>query len=164
MAPTPCEPTRRPGSIAFFTANGLCSDLCHWTFRGIGDAGPPGDVKVGPTVDDRWLGSAPTSPTSSAATPVTIDGYAGQELGFSCRTIRSPAVIRTIPTIRTAMRSCSPGRAFTPRGPANRWHLYILDVDGARLISDPLVREDASKRPRSARSIIETLDINPVAS
>ena len=67
--------------IAFFTANGLYSDLCHWDVRGIGDAGPPGDVKVGPTVDDLVAAlRANKFYTSSAATPVTIDGYAGQEL------------------------------------------------------------------------------------
>jgi hypothetical protein len=40
-----------------------------------------GDVEVGPTVDDLVAAlRANTSYMSSVATPVTIDGYAGQEL------------------------------------------------------------------------------------
>ncbi len=67
--------------ISFFTANGLYSDPCHWDVAGTGDAGTPGDVVVGPTVDDLVAAlRANTFYTSSAATPVTIDGYAGQEL------------------------------------------------------------------------------------
>ena len=48
------------------------------------------------------------------------------------------------------------------QGPANRWHLHILDVDGSRPIA---MIPWYAKTPRNdldlARNIIETLDINP---
>ena len=64
--------------------------------------------------------------------------------------------------MRAAMRSCSPGPASTPRAPANRWHLYILDVEGTRLIWVILSYVQTPKTDLDlARNVIETLDINP---
>jgi hypothetical protein len=66
--------------ISFFTANGVYSDPCHWDVQGTGGA-DVGDVVVGPTVDDLVAAlRANNFYASSVATPVTIDGYAGQEL------------------------------------------------------------------------------------
>ena len=67
-----------------------------------------------------------------------------------------------IPTIPAAMRSCSPGRGLCAQGPANGWHLYILDVEGTRLIAVPLSYERTPKADLElARNIIDTLDIDP---
>ena len=67
--------------ISFFSANGLYSDPCHWDVAGSGDAGLPGDVVAGPTVDDLVAALRDNKfYTSSVAKSVTIDGYAGQEL------------------------------------------------------------------------------------
>jgi len=48
------------------------------------------------------------------------------------------------------------------QGPANRWHLYVLDVEGTRLIALIL---SYAKTPTAdldlARNVIETLDITP---
>ena len=53
------------------------------------------------------------------------------------------------------------GPGLYAQGPANRWHLYILDVDGARLIAVIL---SYAKTPRTdldlAQDIIDTLHIN----
>ena len=149
--------------IAFFSANGLYSDLCHWDVRGIGDAGPPGDVKVGPTVDDLVAAlRANKSYTSSAAKPVTIDGYAGQELELQLPDDPFTKCDKDDPNDSGGHAFVFSGPGLYAQGPANRWHLYILDVDGARLISVIL---SYAKTPQTdldlAQSIIETLDIKP---
>ena len=150
--------------IAFFTANGLFSDPCHWDVLGTGGADQPGDMKVGPTVDDLVTAlRANTSYTSSAATPVTIDGYAGQELELQ---------LPDDPF--TTCDKDDPGRSGRPRvrvlrpgplrpGPANRWHLSIVDVEGSPAHhGDPLVRKGTPQADLDlAQNVIETLDINP---
>jgi len=146
--------------ISFFTANGIYSDPCHWDVQGTGGA-DVGDVVVGPTVDDLVAAlRANKSYTSTAPTPVTIDGYAGQELELQ---------LPDDPFTRCDKEhGDSGGHAFVfsgpglyAQGPANRWHLYILDVDGTRLIAVIL---SYAKTPKTdldlARNIIERLDIN----
>ena len=147
--------------ISFFSANGVYSDPCHWDVLGTGRA-DNGDVVVGPTVDDLVAAlQANTFYTSSVATPVTIDGYAGQELELQ---------LPDDPFTRCDKEpGDSGGHAFVfsgpglyAQGPANRWHLYILDVDGTRLIAVILSYAQTPQTDLDlARNIIETLDINP---
>ena len=147
--------------ISFFTANGVYSDPCRWDVAGTGYA-DVGDVEVGPTVDDLVTAlRANTFYTSSVAKPVTIDGYAGQELQL--RLPDDPF------TSCDEERGDSAGHAFVfsgaglyAQGPANIWDLSILDVDGTRFIAVIL---SYAKTPQAdldlARNIIETLDIDP---
>ncbi len=145
--------------ISFFTANGVYSDPCHWDVQGTGGA-DVGDVKVGPTVDDMVAALRDnTFYTSSAPTPVTIDGYPGQELELQ---------LPDDPFTKCDNESGDDfGHAFVfsgpglyAQGPANRWHLYVLDVDGTRLIAVIL---SYAKTPQAdldlARNVIETMDI-----
>ena len=145
--------------ISFFTANGIYSDPCHWDVQGTGGA-DVGDVAVGPTVDDLVAAlRANENYTSTAPSPVTIDGYAGQELELQ---------LPDDPFTKCDNEAGDDsGHAFvfagpglSAQGPANRWHLYILDVDGTRLIAVIL---SYAKTPQAdldlARHIIETLDI-----
>ena len=147
--------------ISFFTANGVYSDPCHWDVQGTGGA-DVGDVVVGPTVDDLVAAlRANTFYTSSQRTPVTIDGFTGQELELQ---------LPDDPFTRCDKESGDEiGHAFVfsgpglyAQGPANIWHLYVLDVEGTRLIAVIL---SYAKTPQTnldlARNIIETLDINP---
>ena len=102
--------------IAFFTANGVYSDPCHWDVKGTGQRGQR--RREGRSDRRRHGGRAPRqhllhvigrdAGDRSTATPA-------RSWSSSCRTIRSPTVTRTIPTMQAAMRSCSPGRASTPR-------------------------------------------------
>jgi hypothetical protein len=146
--------------ISFFTANGIYSDPCHWDVQGTGGA-DIGDVAVGPTVEDLVAAlRANQYYTSTAATPVTIDGYAGEELELQ---------LPDDPFTKCDNESGDDsGHAFVfsgpglyAQGPANRWHLYILDVEGTRLIAVIL---SYAKTPKTdldlARNIIERLDIN----
>ena len=54
------------------------------------------------------------------------------------------------------------GPGLYAQGQANRWHLYILDVEGARLIAVILSYAQTPQTDLDlARNIIETLDIDP---
>jgi len=147
--------------ISFFTANGLYSDPCRWDWKGTG-AADVGDVEVGPTVDDLVAGLRDnTFYTSSVAMPVTIDGYAGQEVELQ---------LPDDPFTRCDAESGDEiGHAFVfsgpglyAQGPANRWHLYILDVDGTRLIAVILSYEGTPQDDLDiAQNVIQTMDIEP---
>ncbi len=149
--------------ISFFSANGLYSDPCHWDVRGIGDAGPPGDMVVGPTVDDLVAGlRANTYYTASVPTPVTIDGYAGKELELQLPDGSFTKCDKDDPDDPGGHVFVFSGPGLYAQGPANRWHLYILDVEGARLIAVILSYAQTPQTDLDlARNIIETLDINP---
>jgi len=146
--------------ISFITANGLYSDPCHWDVQGTGGA-DVGDVAVGPTVDDMVAAlRANTFYTSSMPTPVTIDGYTGQELELrlpddpftNCDNERGDD---------SGHAFVFPGSGLYAQGPANRWLLDILDVDGIRLISVILSYPETPRADLdAARNIIETMDIS----
>lgn len=149
--------------ISFFSANGMYSDPCHWDVSGTGDAGPPGDVIVGPTVDDLVAAlRANTSYTSSVATPVTIDGYAGQELVIQLPDDPFTACDKDDPGDPGGHAFVFSGPGLYAQGPANHWHLYILDAKGTRLIAVILsYAETPQTNLNLARNVIETLDIRP---
>src|SRR5262249_12991557 len=50
--PSNWESGQRGGLIGFMPGEGLFSDPCHWNVDGTGSTDQPGDVQVGPTVDD----------------------------------------------------------------------------------------------------------------
>jgi hypothetical protein len=149
--------------ISFFTANGLYRDPCHWDVRGTGETGSPGDVVVGPAVDDL-VTALRANPfyTSTVATSVTVDGYAGQELELQLPDDPFTTCDKDDPRDSGGHAFVFSGPGLYAQGPANRWHLYILDVEGIRLIAVIL---SYAQTPRTdldlARNIIETLDINP---
>jgi hypothetical protein len=147
--------------ISFFTAQGLYSDPCHWDVQGTGGA-DVGDVVVGPTVDDMVAAiRANTFYTSSAPTPVTIDGYAGQELELQLPDDPfTKCDNETGDDFGHAFVFSGPG--LYAQGPANRWDLYILDVDGERLISVILSYPETPQTDLDlARNVIVTMTIVP---
>jgi hypothetical protein len=149
--------------ISFFSANGMYSDPCHWDVLDTGDAGPPGDVAVGPTVGDLVTAlRANTFYASSAAMPVTVDGYAGQELELQLPDDSFTTCDKDDPRDPGGHAFVFSGPGLYAQGPANRWHLYILDVEGTRLIAAILSYPQTPQAKLDlARSVIETLDINP---
>ena len=106
--------------ICFGEVNtGLYSDPCH------GSTGPP-DVAVGPSVDDlaRAL-EEQTAYEATTPTDVTLGGYSGKRVD-----LQLPADVA----------SCDNGEFYPwsgsiyAQGPDNRWHLWILDVEGDRMV------------------------------
>jgi len=146
--------------ISFFSANGLYRDPCRWDTKGTGQA-DIGDVKVGPTVDDMVTAlRANTYYTSTTPQPVTIDGYAGKELELQLPDDSFSTCDKDDPSDPGGHAFVFSGPGLYAQGPANRWHLYILDVDGSRLIS---VIVSYAKTPKAdldvAQNVIDTMDI-----
>jgi hypothetical protein len=145
--------------ISFITADGAYSDPCHWDWNDTGQA-DIGDVKVGPSVDDMVAAlRANTYYTSTVAKPVTIDGYSGQELTLQMPGGSYAHCDKDDPNDAGGHVFVFPGPLYS-QGPANRWHLYILDVDGTRLVA---VIQSYAKTPQAdldtAQTIIQSLDI-----
>lgn len=97
----------------------LHSDPCH---VGTGSA----DVAVGPTVDElaTALGEQ-TAYEATEPTDVTLGGYSGKRMDLQ---------------LPSDVASCNNGEFYPwsgsiyAQGPDNRWHLWILDVEGDRLV------------------------------
>jgi hypothetical protein len=153
--------------LAFITVEGLFSDPCHWDLNGSGAVDQPGDVTVGPTVDDLVTAlQANTSYTSSAATPLTYGELAGKQVEMQ------------VP-LDVDMASCDqrPGEnggyyyVFSGKdagwyaqgpGPGFRWRLFIVDVDGTRFVTamgfyDVTPAEDVA----AGQAIAESLEFTP---
>jgi hypothetical protein len=144
--------------VLFFTTDSLFSDPCHWDVAGTG-AAEKGDVEVGPSADDLVAAVGEnTFYTSTDPTPVTIDGYSGQEIE-----IQLPDDSFSDCDVESGDRS---GNAYLfpisvyAQGPANIWHLNVLDVDGTRLVAAVLSYPESSQADLdTARNVIETMDI-----
>lgn len=147
--------------ISFLTADGVYSDPCHWDWN---DTGHPdiADVKIGPGVEDMVAAlRANTYYTSTAANPVTIDGYSGQELVLQMPGGSYDRCDKDDPNDPGGhVFPFSGGPGLYTQGPANRWHLYILDVNGTRLISVILSYAQTPQNDLDlARNVIETMHI-----
>src|SRR3954452_2041973 len=159
------EPVRadapRGIAVSLLTADGVYSDPCHWDWNDTGHA-DIGDVKVGPSVDDLVAAlRANTYYTSTAAKPVTIDGFSGQELELQMPGGSYAHCDKDDPNDPGGhVFPFSGGPGLYTQGPANRWHLYILDANGTRLIAVIL---SYAKTPQNdvdlAQNIIQTMRV-----
>lgn len=133
--------------IIILRGGGLYSDPCHST--------PPPDISVGPTVDD-FANALADHPPLDVTTPidVTLAGYTGKYVD-----LQLPADVS----------GCTPTGEFWPfepgmyaQGPSHRWHLWILDVDGTRVVIQTMdyartSAEDLAK----LQSIVDSIQIEP---
>jgi hypothetical protein len=164
--PALVSPTRGSADgalIGFMKADGLFSDPCHWDVDGSGAENQPGDVEVGPTVDDLVTAiRANTAYTSSTPSPVSLGGYDGAVIE-----LRLPGqdVLDTCDVSAT-----DPGdgkyllfpNGFWAQGPNNIWRLFIVDVDGRRLITMLNYFDDVPTADVDAAvAIIESFVITP---
>ena len=146
--------------LAFFTTDGLFSDPCHWDWKGTGQA-DVGDVKVGPSVDDMVAALREnTYYTSTAAKPVIIDGHSGKELTLQLPDGSMAHCDKDDPSDEGGHAFVFSGPGLYAQGPSNRWHVYLLDVHGTRLIATVL---SYAKTPRSdvrtAENVVKTLHV-----
>lgn len=158
-----------PGSadavfIAFMVTDGLFSDPCHWDLNGTG-LDQPGDVVVGPTVDDLVSAlKANASYPSTAATPVTFGQFEGQELELQ---LPGDDVLLTCDmhgagSPFTGVAYFVFPHGFYAQGPNSRWHLYIVDVNGTRLITMISILEGAPPADiAAAEAIVQSFDFTP---
>jgi hypothetical protein len=150
--------------ITLMRVDGLYSDACHWDLDGSGLAAQPGDVEVGPSVDDLVDAlRANTSYTASTPIPVTFGSYQGQTLELQ---LPGDDVLSTCDREAEDATGSSyfvfPGAGIYAQGPDNRWQLYIVEVEGTRVIIllsyfDGIPQADLE----AARAIVESFEFTP---
>ncbi|HSO28756.1 MAG TPA: hypothetical protein VLS28_02525 [Candidatus Sulfomarinibacteraceae bacterium] len=159
-------PTDDDALITFVNADGLFSDPCQWDLDGTGARDQPGDVVVGPTVDDLVEAlRANTSYTASTPSPITLGGFQGTELELQ---LPGDDVLSTCdrepggdPKGLFFVFS-GEGAGWYSQGPDSRWRLFIVDVDGTRLIAlisyfPGTPQADVA----AAQAIVESLEFTP---
>jgi hypothetical protein len=109
-------------SLGFGQVHGLYSDPCE-------AIGATPDIAVGPTVDDLARALAEQAAyEATSPTDVTLGGHSGKRMDL------------LLPS-EGEYEACITHRRFHPwdgsiyaQGLGNRWHLWILDVDGVRMV------------------------------
>ena len=114
---------------------------------------PPPDIAVGPTVDD-FVNALVDHPKLDVTAPVdvTLAGFAGKYLDLQVPSDLSACPVSYLPW--------EPG--IYAQGPGSRWHLWILDVDGIRVVVQSTDYEGTSpQRQAELRAIVESIQIQP---
>jgi len=139
------EPTDEPrgNGVGFLSASGLFSDPCHWDTKGDGSWPQQGDVIVGPTAAD--LAEALLVPgrsyTATALPDTTVDGYPAKRVDLQ---LPADVDFKTCDEVSSVGdgsywvwgTSHSGGSDLFAQGPGNRFHLWIIDIEGVRMLID----------------------------
>jgi hypothetical protein len=104
--------------VGFYPGGNLFSDPC------LTDANAAADIPVGPTVDDL-VTALVEHPKLDVTAPVdvTLAGYSGKYLDLT-----------TPDDISKCARYFPMDHHIYAQGPAQRWHMWILDVEGVRVL------------------------------
>lgn len=142
---------RQPGGylrLAFWDVRNIYAEGCQWVLV---------DPPVGPTVDDlvSTLANVPAY-AASAAVDVTVDGYTGKQIAFTvpdfnkdeCKEKSGSGVVGLWQ--EDGDQDVSTGPHFWAQGSRVHNTLYILDVDGTRLLIDAYTLPDASPQVLAA--------------
>jgi hypothetical protein len=149
-------------AVAFFNAQTINSDPCHWDKDGSGNAPQAGDIEVGPTVDDLAAALAGSSVYEST-TPVaaTLGGYSGKRLELQLVPDPSGCDSYDGAGNQYFVFGGREGGQYA-QGGANTWQITIVDVDGTRLIAVLIAYEETSAADLSAaQGILESVVITP---
>ncbi len=137
--------TDRAG-VAFMKVTNIYADPCQWVLV---------DPPVGPTVDDlisAWANVPGFNAT--AAVDVTVDGYVGKQIEFTVPDYKEDECKQNkfglwqddgSPATRTGSQP-----NFWAQGPNQHNQLWILDVDGTRVVIDAFSFPDTSPQDRVA--------------
>jgi hypothetical protein len=132
--------------VGLYPGGNLFSDPC------LTDEEAGADVPVGPTVDDL-VTALVDHPSLDVTAPVdvTLAGYSGTYLDL------------TVPDdISECVRYMPTDHHIYAQGPGQRWHMWILDVDGVRvLVETNDYAGTSAKRLAEEQAIIESLVITP---
>ena len=125
----------------------LLSDPCTRAFHQV-----KADVAVGPSVDD-FADAIAEHPLLDATDPVDVElaGYSGKYLD-----LQVPADISRC----EVYRPWDPG--IYAQDPGQRWHVWILDVDGLRFVIQSTDYPGTSAKHRSElQVIVDSIEIEP---
>jgi len=150
--------------IGFMRAATLFSDPCHWDLDGTGDRDQPGDVQVGPIVDDLLAAVRSNAAYESGRMePFILDGFQAYDLE-----LRLPGD-DVLATCDKPSGQSAPGGDYIvigggwwAQGADNRWRLFVVDIDGSPLITllsyfDGTPAADVE----AGLAIVESFDFNP---
>jgi hypothetical protein len=132
--------------LIILRGGGLYSDPCH--------SAPPPDIAVGPTVDD-FANALADHPLLDATAPVavTLAGYAGKYVD-----LQLPADFSTCTDAQ--FWPFEPG--VYAQGASHRWHLWILDVDGVRVVVQSMDYPGTTPENRAElQAIVDSIRIEP---
>jgi hypothetical protein len=140
-----------PGGAGFAFARGawLLSDPCQSRLP---------RIPVGPTVAD-FVDAVATHPILDTTTPVdvTLAGYSGKYFD-----LQVPADISTGAQYRPECPSYRPWEpGIYANGPSQRWHLWVIDVDGVRVVVQSMDYPGTSAAHRAElQSIVDSIKID----
>lgn len=136
-------------NLLFVRGASLYNDPCRTDASG----DLPPEIPVGPTVDD-FADAVAAHPLLEVTTPtdVTLAGYSGKYLE-----LQVPADIS----------KCDVYRPWEPwyyaQGPGERWHLWVLDVDGVRVVVQSMGHAGTSAQHRTElQAIVDSIQIEPL--
>jgi hypothetical protein len=136
--------------VGFYPGGGLFSDPCRTEAP---EAEPDADIPVGPTVDDL-VTALVDHPSLDVTDPVdvTLAGYSGTYLDLTVPDDISQCA---------RYRPMAAGHIYA-QGPGQRWHMWILDVGGTRvLVETNDYPGTATETLAESQAIIESLVITP---
>ena len=143
--------------VAFLEAETLYRDPCRWDLDGSGRPGQPGEIAVGPSARNL-VDALVASPAHAATppTPITFDGHPGWQLE-----IQLPGDVAACDRDADGIPRAFPWAPSTEaQGDDNRWRLFIIDVDGDRLIVAMAYYEGTPvERFQAAMAIVDSLVI-----
>lgn len=114
---------------------------------------PPPNIAVGPTVED-FVSALVDHPKLDVTAPIdiTLAGFAGKYVDLQVPSDISACAESYFPW--------EPG--IYAQGPSSRWHLWILDVDGIRVVVQSTDYEGTTpQRQAELRAIVESIEIEP---
>jgi hypothetical protein len=149
------ESNSAPAGAAMGVGRGgwLHSDPCITAEQDAAPDGAPPDVAVGPSVDD-FANALADHPLLAATDPVavTLGGYSGKYVDLQLPSDLTGCNTRYFPW--------EPG--IYAQGPGHRWHLWILDVDGIRVLVQAMDYAGTSaQRQAELEAIVQSIQIEP---
>jgi hypothetical protein len=134
--------------LMFLPPQGLFSDPCLTA----AEAEAAADILVGPTVDDL-VTALVDHPSLDVTSPVevTLAGYSGKYVDL------------LVPDDISACDTYKPmdGHHYA-QGPGQRWHMWVLDVDGVRvLVETNDYAGTSAERLAEEQAMIDSLEITP---
>ena len=147
------ESNSAPAGAAMGVGRGgwLYSDPCLTPALRAANTKP--DVAVGPSVDEfaNAIADHPLLDATDPA-PVTLGGYSGKYVD-----LQLPA---DLTGCEEDYRPYEPG--IYAQGPGHRWHLWILDVDGIRVVVQAMDYAGTSaQRQAELEAIVQSIQIEP---
>jgi hypothetical protein len=140
------DPDGNEAFMGLYPGGNLHSQPCQT------DENAPADIPVGPTVDDL-VTALVDHPKLDVTAPVdvTLAGYSGKYLDLT-----------TPNDISTCARYRPLDRHIYAQGPGQRWHMWILDVDGVRVVVETNDYPATSpSRLAEEQAIVQSLVITP---